>query len=376
MLSATYQQQSRVPADAALRRRALDRDPGNRLLWRMNARRLSFEQFRDTLVAVSGELDDTMGGKAVQMFAPAGASFRRSIYGLVDREFLTSAMIVFDFANPDVHSPRRSETTVPQQALFALNHPFVAGRARALVKRLSDESAAADRVRRLYQLILQRDPTPEQRQAAVAFVEAAESGKPIDPPTSAELAWSYGYGEVDAQLGRMKTFERLPYFEGSAWQGGPQWPDAKLGWVQLTARGGHAGNDLQHAVSRRWTAAKAGTVTVKSEIAHQVQAGDGIRYWIISSRHGVLKSAVVHNARQQVDVGPIEVRPGDTLDFVVDYRANLNSEQFLWAPEITAAGGASWTAARDFAGPPPDMLSPWEQLAQLLLISNEVMFVD
>jgi hypothetical protein len=383
LLSATYRQQSRGPADPALRRRALERDPQNRLLWRMNARRLSFEQFRDTLVALSGELDDAMGGKAVAMFASGEAGFRRSIYGLVDRQYVSNAMTVFDFANPDAHSPRRSETTVPQQALFALNHPFVAGRARALAGRLPDGpvAAAADRATRLYQLVLQRDPTSRERQAALAFVAAAQrAAKPAETKTPAEAAWSYGYGAVDEGRGRVKTFQPLPYFEGSAWQGGPQWPDAKLGWARLTARGGHAGNDLQHAVIRRWTASAAGAVTVKSEIAHEVAAGDGVRYWVISSRHGILQSAVVHNTRRQVDLGPIAVQPGDTLDFVVDYHANLNSDQFLWAPTITTTGDseavASWNAARDFAGRPPNLLAPWEQLAQLLLISNEMMFVD
>ena len=105
-------------------------DPENHLLWRMNARRLSFEEWRDTLLAVSGELDRTPGGRAAELFAAGGDNRRRTLYGMVDRQFLTSAMRTFDFANPDLHAPQRSQTIVSQQALFAMNHPFVAHRAR------------------------------------------------------------------------------------------------------------------------------------------------------------------------------------------------------------------------------------------------------
>ena len=68
-----------------------------------------------------------MGGRASDMLAGDGLSNRRrSLYGTIDRQFLPTVLRVFDMANPDLHVPNRSETTVPQQALFALNHPFVA----------------------------------------------------------------------------------------------------------------------------------------------------------------------------------------------------------------------------------------------------------
>ena len=130
-------------------------------------------------------------------------------------------------------------------------------------------------------------------------------------------------------------FHPLPHFTGSAWQGGPQWPDAALGWVQLTATGGHAGNDLQHAAVRRWTAPRAGKVSIKSTASHQVAAGDGIRCWIVASRHGVLASAVLLNRQQSLDVATLQVDAGDTIDFVVDFNANLNNDQFLWPVEIS-----------------------------------------
>ncbi len=132
LLSNTYQQRSDGPPDVADRDRAGQADPENRLLSRMNVRRLSFEEFRDSLLAVAGRLDLRVGGRASDLFAEDGTVHRRrTLYGLVDRQFLPATFRVFDFANPDLHIPVRSETTVPQQALFALNHPFVAQQARA-----------------------------------------------------------------------------------------------------------------------------------------------------------------------------------------------------------------------------------------------------
>jgi hypothetical protein len=172
LTSAAYQQQSTGPADGATLALSIRTDPENRLLWRMNPHRLSFEEWRDTLLSVSGELDLTPEGRAADLFAADNR--RRTIYGLVDRQFLTTALRMFDFANPDLHAPQRSETIVSQQALFALNHPFVANRARALAARLNDlaETDFVARVARLYQLTYQRDASDTQRQAALTFLDA------------------------------------------------------------------------------------------------------------------------------------------------------------------------------------------------------------
>jgi hypothetical protein len=385
VLSATYQQQSDGPMDEAVRRQALTADPENRLLWRMNTRRLSFEEWRDTLLAVSGELDGTMGGRAAELFPTGGENRRRTLYGLVDRQFLTTAMRTFDFANPDLHSPQRNETTVSQQALFAMNHPFLAHRSQGMIARLNEAPTtdATGRVRQLYRWAYQRPPTKVQEQAALAFLAAPqEKGPSVRPET---LAWQYGFGALSEPEGRV-DFHPLPHFNGKAWQGGQQWPDAALGWVQLTAEGGHAGNDLAHAVVRRWTASRAGKVSIKSTVAHQVPAGDGIRCWIVASRQGVLASATLLNRQQSFDVAAIEVEKGDTVDFVVDFNANLNNDQFVWPIEISepaeasdgSGGGAivSWNSSRDFVGGAPQLLNVWEQYAQVLLLANELMFVD
>jgi len=364
-------------------------DPDNRLLWRANRQRLDFEELRDSLLAASGELDLTPGGKPADIFT----SKRRSLYGLVDRQYLPPLFRVFDFANPDLHIPQRHETTVSQQALFFLNHPFVAARAKALVARkdFAALSSPEEKVRALHRALYQREPTPAQTAAAVRFVADAEANQPQAPKPPPENQWRYGWGEFDEPGRKLKHFTPLPHFTGRAWQGGPNWPDAKLGWAQLTADGGHAGNDLQHAVVRRWIAPRDCVVGIAGRIAHETSAGDGVRAFISHSRLGQLRTVTVHNSAEDLRVASTAVQAGDTLDFIVDYRANLNSDEFKWSPVITelntaaAAPGAApmlvkeWDAKKDFRGvdvPVLPPLKPWEQLVQVLLSANEFLFVD
>jgi hypothetical protein len=92
---------------------------------------------------------------------------------LIDRQYLPPAYNAFDFANPDLHTPQRSETTVPQQALFSLNSPFVADRARVIARQDALVSSPERRVRRVFERVLQREPTADDTQAGMAFVTAA-----------------------------------------------------------------------------------------------------------------------------------------------------------------------------------------------------------
>jgi hypothetical protein len=347
----------------------------------MNIHRLTFEELRDALFAVAGDLDARVGGKPVDLLAKPYPR-RRTVYGLVDREFLPGPFRTFDFANPDLHIPQRSETTVPQQALFFLNHPLPLERARALAHHPEVEQTVDPEVRvaRLFRLVYQRPPTAVQVERAVALVRAAE--REPDPLSAArQSAWTYGYARYDAEPGRLSGFRPLPYYTGKAWQGGPAWPDSRLGWARLTAAGGHAGNDLNHAVVRRWTAPADGAIRVGSTLTHGVAAGDGVRASIVSSRHGRIRLASVHNAQASLDVPSLEVRAGDTLDFVVDILGTLNSDEFAWAPVITTIAPAqqpeaTWNASAEFGDAPVAWLEPWEQLAQALLMANEFCFID
>jgi hypothetical protein len=183
MLSSTYEQSS------APRPNEMVRDPENRLLWRFNRQRLDFEAMRDSLLAVSGALDTRIGGPPVQTTQPP-MSTRRTLYGFIDRQNLDSLYRTFDFAVPDASSPRRFVTTVPQQALFLMNSPFLHEQARRLTALIGPEvsshsdsvggekvDAAAEGVRRLYRRVLGRLPESDELALAALFIRR-ESGAP------------------------------------------------------------------------------------------------------------------------------------------------------------------------------------------------------
>lgn len=389
LLSAVYQQSSEtgaaeVPATAQV-------DPENKLLGHFPRQRLDFEALRDSLLFVSGELDLNLGGRAKEMFEPP-FSKRRAIYGYLDRQFLPGTLRVFDFANPDMHNPQRSETTVPQQALFFMNGPFVVERAKALAAHSAVGAVKSpdQKIQELYRLIYQREPTRTQLRLGTQFIQSAATPPVVEAAVRPTVRdWKYGLGEFDAAERKVKDFVVLPYFTGEAWQGGPAWPDPKLGWLQLTATGGHAGNDSKHAVIRRWISPMAGAVSVAGTIKHEHAAGHGVRAYLFSSRYGLLGNWVLHDQSAETKAENLAVEPGDTIDFVVSIHESLNNNDFTWSPVIRLIGPnviadadgyvPEWDARKDFSGPIPEREAPltvWEKYAQSLLLSNEFLFVD
>ncbi len=166
--SRAYQRASQVPESEQMAAQQRQ-DANNSLLWRANRRRLDLEQMRDTLLAVTGELDETMFGRP-QLITDE-ANRRRTIYAFVERQNIPALVQTFDFANADTSTPRRTMTTVPQQALFALNSPFMLARAEALAQRVADVDPS-QRVARLFDLVFGREPSPEEREECDAFLAA------------------------------------------------------------------------------------------------------------------------------------------------------------------------------------------------------------
>src|SRR5262249_54072688 len=113
----------------------------------------------------------------------------------------------FDFANPDSTSPRRFFTTVPQQALFLMNSPFVVQQARHVTERADFKALHSDqdRMRFLYELALQRDPSAQEEELAQQFFQTQQQFKPA---VSASV-WQYGYGEYDEAAAHTKNFTLL-----------------------------------------------------------------------------------------------------------------------------------------------------------------------
>ncbi|MEO1998112.1 MAG: DUF1553 domain-containing protein, partial [Planctomycetaceae bacterium] len=189
LLSSTYRQQSVTrrpesytklgqPTPASI-------DSGNRLLWRMNIRRLEAESLRDALLSVAGQLNLTMGGTVndwkAKMFSVDDTNTetanygtrRRSIYLPVVRgASLHEMMQLFDMGDPNSITARRGVTTVAPQALFMMNSPFVLEQARSLAARARSDSGTDPRkwVQRIYRLTLSRAPMATEMERSLVLL--------------------------------------------------------------------------------------------------------------------------------------------------------------------------------------------------------------
>jgi len=176
MLSRTYQQVSFDRPDSR------QKDPDNKYLWRMPRRRLDLESMRDSLLAISGRLDRTLAGRPVDIVGNP-ANGRRTIYGLVDRQSLPGLYRAFDFASPDQSAERRPSTTVPQQALFGINAPFMIEQAKSLAARpeLVAEKSDEGKIAALYRLVMARQPDAMEIAAGLRFLAAVEESQKAGP---------------------------------------------------------------------------------------------------------------------------------------------------------------------------------------------------
>ena len=170
VLSSTYQQNSQIISRNELI------DPTNIYLWRMNRRRLSVEQWRDSILAVSNNLD-RRGGESLEL--SDAKNVRRTIYGRVSRKKLSDILIQFDYPDANVHSAKRSDTTTAIQKLFIINSSFMVEQAKGLAKRITGDSSATDltHIQSTYALLYNRQPTREETDLGLAFLRLPAEGE-------------------------------------------------------------------------------------------------------------------------------------------------------------------------------------------------------
>lgn len=174
MMSSAYRQSSEQTGQEAARKI----DPENKLLWRMNLRRLEAEAVRDSILAASGKLDRTMGGPPVLLdMRPDGLETvsaketsanrnRRSVYLLARRTYPLTMLGLFDFPIIDANCTRRVPSSTPLQALTLMNDEFVVESAAQLAQRaakIAGEGApSAKKIDALYSVALLRKPTESE----------------------------------------------------------------------------------------------------------------------------------------------------------------------------------------------------------------------
>ena len=182
MMSAAYRQSSRHHAQAA----TIDRDA--HYLWRFPPRRLEAEAIRDSILAVSGQLDTSMGGPGFRLYKYTvdnvatyypleeftKDTFRRAVYHQAPRSVKVDLLSQYDCPDPALPAPKREVTTSPLQALTLLNSPFLIGQARFFAQRLRREAHPADAGRQAalaYRLAFGRSPTARERRRSIALIQ-------------------------------------------------------------------------------------------------------------------------------------------------------------------------------------------------------------
>jgi hypothetical protein len=183
LMSATYQQASESPRTAV---RGHSIDPENLFLGRMNRQRLEAEIIRDSLLAVSGRLNNKMAGPSVFVPMPPDTKMavkewpvtpnadehrRRSIYLFARRNLKHPLLETFDLPDTNQSCPKRQQSTTGPQALALLNSGDVTAAAKAMAIRIGDEAKSGDeRVNRAFRLAFARPASAEELRAAREFL--------------------------------------------------------------------------------------------------------------------------------------------------------------------------------------------------------------
>ncbi|MEZ6044171.1 MAG: DUF1553 domain-containing protein [Planctomycetaceae bacterium] len=182
-------------------------DPGNELYWKTNIKRLEAEAIRDSMLAISGELDRTVGGPILAGIASKNLSAedirknqeiyvtspRRTVYLPVIRTMVYDMLTLYDFPNSSAPTGQRSSTTVPTQALMMMNSEFVTNQARVIAEktRLASTESKDERINLLYEQLFARRPTEEEidqsKEFLAEFLSLGSVNEIFDPE---QEAWS------------------------------------------------------------------------------------------------------------------------------------------------------------------------------------------
>ncbi|MGB0581060.1 MAG: PSD1 and planctomycete cytochrome C domain-containing protein [Limisphaerales bacterium] len=170
-----------------------DRDPDNKLLWRINPRPLDAEALRDSVLAIGGGIDlkrpygsqvseagDNRVGRGFNQDRLSSDVRYRSVYLPILRDDLPDSLGLFDFADPNVTKPKREPTNVPSQALYLMNNPTVLAEAAAMAKDLAKSYVDQDsQIRNAFLRAYGRQPDGADMRAANEFFSRYQPVKQV-----------------------------------------------------------------------------------------------------------------------------------------------------------------------------------------------------
>ncbi|TWT91766.1 PSD1 and planctomycete cytochrome C domain-containing protein [Stieleria varia] len=325
-------------------------DAENQFYWRKSLQRIDAEILRDSMLAVAGNLDRSLGGPPVGVAEDETGQVRvdskqprRSLYAMVRRSQPVGMLQTFDAPVMNVNCDVRTVTTVAPQSLMMLNGEFILEQAGRVADRAVARASAFD------QTIRQSD----------------NAWLPNLPPPM----WRYGTGQIDEGGASLSEFIEMPHFTGTSWQGGAVAPDPVFGWVILNSSGGHPGN-RQHPAIRRWVSPADGQLTIAGKLQHGSEHGDGVRGRIYA-RDGLRGAWQAKTSSITTDVEPFVVKADEAIDIVVDCLEHETSDSFTWPLKLTFTPTGGEPVVHDsttaFRGPmkglielPSQIIAAWE----------------
>ncbi len=350
LTSTVYRQSShRDPVREAI-------DPENQFYWRKSLQRLDAEVLRDSILAVSGELNTQPFGPPIPIIEDETgqvrvdpAQPRRSIYVRWRRTQPVAMLQTFDAPVMNINCDVRPVSTVATQSLMMLNGEFAIEQAAKIAK-LAIVNASE----------LTADDAGLDSPSVVAAIPA--------PPAP---LWQYGTGTFDEVSGIVSDFRPLSHFNGSQWQGGEIVPDANIGWVLLHANGGHPGNS-QYPAIRRWIAPQDGELTVTGSLGHHSEHGDGVRARIITP-FGLRGQWQAKHTTLATEAETFVVSKGQPIDFLVDCLEHESSDSFTWEVKLSLkvkdGSRKVYESSTGFRGPqeeysqlPSQVVAAWNQV--------------
>lgn len=373
LTSDTWQQKSHNPH--AEKNSLIDAE--NRLLWKFESRRMELEQMRDSILKVSGALSDEMFGHPVRILEEPYSN-RRSVYAFIDRQNLNPVFRNFDFSNPQETTAKRPDTTIPMQALFTLNSKFIQNHAASLGEKAQ---AQKDGIGWLHRTVFADKPTESDRILADSFLTAFESESSALGPRQTNTEWSYGWGSVDFETGKV-TFQPFPHWTGERWQIQKEHPikNNPLSYLYADAGATHPGYTSNESAIYEWRAPDEMTVSVSGVVERSAKGkGNGVRVVIASESSGVLFDKVLDPSRDKLptNLDSVSLAKHEKLYFAVDPHENNSSfDSVRWSPQVSDLSGATPKSglAESFSGPATPA-TPWSAYAHALLNTNRFLFI-